>query len=77
MSHTIKVGKWTVYHNGDFSGDVAICIPEDQQTLEPNDRLVVPMEVLRAIVAAEIRSKAIGYYESATDEAVLNKVTGF
>jgi len=74
----MKIGEWTVYHNGDFSGDVTICIPESMQALvEPMETLNVPMEVLRAIVAAEIRSKAISFYECASDEAVLNKVTGF
>jgi len=69
----MKIGEWIVYHNGDFCGDVTICAPESMQT----DSLNVPIEVLRAIVAAEVRSKAISFYESASDEAVLNKVTGF
>ena len=73
----MKIGEWTVYHNGDFCGDVTICIPESMQTLVPMEQINVPIEVLRAIVAAEVRSKAISFYESASDEAVLNKVTEF
>ena len=73
MSHTLNVGKFTIYHNGDFSGDVTF-INRDEVVANSVD---VPMEVLRAIVAAEIRSKAISFYESASDEAVLSKVTDF
>ena len=69
----IKVGEWTVYHNGDFCGDATICPPDSMQ-VEP---LNVPMEVLRAVVAAELRSKIISYCESALDEEFLHKLSGF
>lgn len=71
MSHTLNVGKFTIYHNGDFSGDVTFYAEDVARGFD------IPMEVLRAIVAAEIRSKAISFYESASDEAVLSKVTDF
>lgn len=71
MSHTLSINEWTIYHNGDFSGDVSFCIPDTTQIVD------IPIEVLRAVIAAEIRSKAIRFYESASDEAVLSKVTEF
>lgn len=71
--HMFKSQDVTFYHHGDFSGDVII----SQGHAITEEEITVPFEALKALVAEYVRRKAISYYESASPDQLLSKVTEF
>ena len=72
--HTISRKPYWLHHNGDFSGDVEISVPKEQaQVDEPDGRVYVrvPMSLLRAVVAKEVRAQRVRELEDMEDHEVL------
>lgn len=64
---TSKFGEYIVQHNSDFSGDVTII--HERTGVEV---ATLPYSLIKAVTAAERRSKLMEFVESADDDAILN-----
>lgn len=80
--HTTKTDNFVWHHNGDFSDDVHLIIPDDKSIIERTTVLGganyyevrIPFEDLKSLVAEYIRYKFTEALENATnDELILRK----
>lgn len=64
---------YRAHHNGDFSGDVIIELRQEQigATGSGGATVCVPFDLLKAIVAAWVRSELIARLEDASDDDLL------
>ena len=66
--------EWVFLHNGDYSGDILINVPnKSMEVLDKTQRRVyIPFSVLKSLVAAYVRQENIAFYEQAEDDDVLS-----
>lgn len=78
--HTTQIGKFTINHNGDFSGDVIIGpigsfswsyvthgdFPED------GIRIEIPFDILEELVGIAYKDKMVGRIEDVSGQEFLN-----
>jgi len=50
MSHTTRINETIFIHNGDYSGDVLVSNPRDQERFTPLVEATIPMEDLLGFV---------------------------
>ena len=62
--HSTIIGEYIINHNGDWSGDIEIIDPEGQM-------VVIPLNVVRGLVATYVKEKKMERLEMLGDIDVL------
>lgn len=84
MSHTYEAGEGTRFiHNGDFSGDISLVVPEPAAHLHDAEggypaawEVRVPFADLRELVFQYLRQRRVSFAEESADDEFERDLTG-